>query len=205
MKFILQSFFIILSFIFIFIWQNTSLSEYTIPALGFLIFLFLLTSVKKKGLPKNESLLIFVLNTVIFLLIFSTGGFSSSLFFILYFLAFGIAFVFEPETVFVFILGTILVFLSFALKDNVLENLIRLGSLVIISPLAYFFGREYRHEEKQQANIEAMQERAKDAADTISKDVEEILEEEKQSLKGKDVEKLNEILEETEDLRQESK
>lgn len=209
MRLFLQSLLIIFSFVFIFTWQNTALSEYTIPAIGFLIFLFLLTSVKKKNLsPKimgNESVLIFILNTVIFLLIFSTGGFSSSLFFILYFLAFGIAFVFEPETVFVFVLGTILIFLPNALKDNIPENLLRLGSLVILSPLAYLFGKEYRHEQKQEENLEAIKERTKEAADTISKDVEEILEEEKQSLKGKDLEKLNEILEETEDLRQESK
>src|SRR3989344_838698 len=117
MKLFIQSLVLIISFAIIYIWQKTPLSEYTIPALGFLVFLFILTSARKKKISavgsftKSESTLIFTLNTVIFLLIFSTGGFSSSLFFILYFLGFGIAFIFEPQTVFVFTLGAFLIFL----------------------------------------------------------------------------------------------
>lgn len=210
MKLFLQSLLLIISFLLIFVWQKTFLSGYTIPALGFLVFLFILTSAGKKkisvaGFTKSESTLIFTLNTIIFLLIFSTGGFSSSLFFILYFLGFGIAFIFEPETVFVFTLGAFLIFLPDTLRDNVTDNLLRIGSLVLISPLAYFFGKSYRREEKQQSHIEEMEERTKDAADTISSDVEEVLENEKKNLKIEDVEKLNNILEETEDLREETK
>lgn len=54
---------------------------------------------------------IFLLNTVIFLLIFSTGSIDSGLFFLLYFLGFGIAFVFEPAVTFIFIVGTVFIFL----------------------------------------------------------------------------------------------
>ena len=71
-------------------------------------------------------------------------------------------------------------------------------------PLAYFFGKEYRRNQKDEEEIEALEERSKDAADTISKDIEEVLKDEKSSLKEKDIEKLNEVLEETEDLRAES-
>lgn len=208
MKFFLQSLLLIFSFIVIFVWQNTVLSQYTIPALGFLIFIFLLTSARKKSLVNiggNEPLVIFILNSVIFLFIFSTGGFSSTLFFLLYFLCFGIAFVFRPAAVFVFALGAFLVFLPDAVKENVMENMLKIGSLFLIAPLAYFFGREYRKDEIQQSHIEAMDERTKEAADTISKDVEEVLTSEKDKLKSQDVEKLNEILEETEDLREETK
>ena len=148
---------------------------------------------------------IFLLNTVILLLIFSTGGINSVLFFLLYFLCFGIAFVFEPAVIFIFVLGVILVFVPDVIKGDLLVSSLKLGSLLLISPLAFFFGNEYRRNDKQTTEIEALEERTKDAADIIAKDSEVVIKDEKEALKSEDMEKLNEILEETEDLRAESK
>lgn len=208
MKLILQAIVLIMSFAIVFVWQNTGLLSYTIPLLGLLIFLYLIVSVRKKGngflsLGGEGPWGIFILNTLILLLIFSTGSISSPLFFLLYFLGFGIAFVFEPAVTFIFVLGAILIFLPDALIGDTLGNFIKLGSLLLISPLAYFFGKEYRKEDLQDEKIEALEERTKEAADTISQSVEEVVKSEKQNLKREDVEKLNEVLEETEDLRQE--
>ncbi|MBI3092903.1 MAG: hypothetical protein HYZ02_01555 [Candidatus Levybacteria bacterium] len=202
MLFLRQSLLLLLSFVFVFVWQKTPLSDYTIQALGFLIFLFLLLSARRKEfnlanvISKRDFLSIFTLNTLILLFIFSTGGLSSPLFFLLYFLGFGIAFVFEPATVFIFILGAILVFLAEALTGDIMGNFLRLGSLALISPLAFFFGREYRKGEKQAEQIEK-------TSQAIKKDVAGVLENEKQAIKSEDVEKLNDILEETEKLKKE--
>jgi hypothetical protein len=147
---------------------------------------------------------IFILNTIILLLIFSTGSLNSLVFFLLYFLGFGIAFVFEPAITFVFVLGVILVFMPDILKTDLIISLSRVGSLLLISPLAYFFGKEYRKTDKQETKLEALEERTEDAADTISEDVAGVLKDEKANLKSEDVDKLNEVLEETEDLRAES-
>lgn len=202
MLFLRQSLLLLLSFVFVFVWQKTPLSDYTIQALGFLIFLFLLLSARRKEfnlanvISKRDFLSIFTLNTLILLFIFSTGGLSSPLFFLLYFLGFGIAFVFEPTTVFIFILGAILVFLAEALTGDIMGNFLRLGSLALISPLAFFFGREYRKGEKQAEQIEK-------TSQAIKKDVAGVLENEKQAIKSEDVEKLNDILEETEKLKKE--
>ncbi len=62
--------------------------------------------------------------------------------------------------------------------------------------------RLYRKQEKQGEKVEAIEERAQNSADTIAQDVDEVLKEEK-SLKTESAQRLNEILEETEDLRQE--
>lgn len=200
MLFLRQSLLLLVSFVFVFVWQKTPLSDYTIQALGFLIFLFLLLSARRKEfnlanvISKRDFLSIFTLNTLILLFIFSTGGLSSPLFFLLYFLGFGIAFVFEPTTVFIFILGAILVFLAEALTGDIMGNFLRLGSLGLISPLAFFFGREYRKGEKQTEQIEK-------TSQAIKKDVAGVLENEKQAIKSEDVEKLNDILEETEKLK----
>lgn len=127
------------------------------------------------------------------------------LFFLLYFLGFSIAFVFEPGVVFTFMLGAVLVFLPDALKNDLMGNFVKVGSLVLICPLAFFFGREYRREEKQEKQIETLKEKSVKAADRITDDVDDILEEEKDTLKEEDVEKLDDILEETEEIRNETK
>lgn len=210
MKILLQSAVLILSFVFVFVWKETPLISYTVPLSGALIVLYILFSARKKGkgflqMGGEGPWGIFFLNTVILLLIFSTGGIDSVLFFLLYFLGFGIAFVFEPAVTFVFVLGVILVFVPDAIKGDLLVNSLKLGSLILISPLAFFFGNEYRRNDKQSEAIEGLEERTKEAANTISEDIEDVIKDEKANLKGEDLEKLNEILEETEDLREESK
>ncbi len=209
MKLFLQSLTIISSFIAIFIWQNSPLKDYTVQLLGLFIVLYFIVAGRKGGkgfltLGGDGYLGVFILNTLIFLLIFSTGGINSALFFVLYFLAFGIAFVFDPKTIFIFVAGSIVIFAP-EVGFDLTTNLLKLGSLALISPLAYFFGREYRRSDIQDEKMNALEERTNEAADTISKDVEEIIEDEKQVLDKKDIEKLSEVLEETEDLRSESK
>jgi len=210
MKFLLQAAVLILSFVIVFVWHNSSLADYTVSFLGILIVLYMVLSLRKRGkgflnMGGEGPWGIFILNTVIFLLIFSTGSLNSPLFFLLYFLGFGIAFVFEPAMTFVFVLGAIMIFIPDALKTDTLVNLLKIGSLILISPLAFFFGREYRTNDQKEEEIEALEERSKDAADTISEDIEEIIKDEKANIKSEDLDKLNEVLEETEDLREESK
>jgi signal transduction histidine kinase len=210
MKIVLQALVLIFSFVFVFVWKETPLVNYTVALSGVLIVGYILLSARKKGkgfinMGGEGPWGIFFLNTVILLLIFSTGGIDSVLFFLLYFLGFGIAFVFEPMLIFVFVLGVILIFVPDAIKGDLLVNSLKLGSLLLISPLAFFFGIEYRKNDKEDEAIEALEERTKEAADTISEDIEEVIKDEKANLKSEDMEKLNEILEETEDLREESK
>ena len=210
MKLLWQSVTLILSFSIVFIWQNSPLKDFTVQMLGLLIALYLIIAAKGRGkafltLGGGGYYGIFILNTLIFLLIFATGGLNSNLFFVLYFLAFGIAFIFDPLTVLVFIAGTFLVFFPELWDMELSQSLLKLGSLALISPLAYFFGREYKARDIASEKVNALKERTKEAADNISEDIDEVLGDEKANLRQKDVEKLNEVLEETEDLREESR
>nr|MBI5455989.1 hypothetical protein [Candidatus Levybacteria bacterium] len=209
MKLVRQSAVLILSFVIVFLWQKTELSAFTVPFLGLLITVYLIVSTRKKGKAfltlGGGPLGIFILTTLVLLLIFSTEGINSALFFLLYFVGFGIAFVFEPATTFVFAIASFLLFFPDTSRPDAVNNLLKLGSLLLISPLAYFFGKEYRKSDKQDEEIEKLKERSVDSADTISEDIEEVIKDEKQNLKDKDMGKLNEVLEETEDLRQEAK
>lgn len=85
---------------------------------------------------------------------------------------------------------------AFSAKD--LGEIAKLSSLLLIAPLAFFFGQDFRKRAK-------LSQASKETANVIAQDVGKVLKEEKQVLKEKDVEKLNEILEKTEELREEAK
>lgn len=204
MKVYYQALLVLASFVLVFVWQNSGLAQYTIPMVGFLVFLFLLISIRSKtkmnfGGPAN----FFLLNSVILLLIFSTGGLSSTLFFILYFLLFAASFIMDPRVVFIIPVGALLVFWNQIFTGDVTENLIKIGSLILITPLAYFFGIQFAKNQKQDDEVIQTKERAVGAADEISKDVDDVIKSGAQKLSDTEINKLNEILQEAEDLRQE--
>jgi len=153
MKFIKQSLILLLSFAFVFLWQQTILSQYTIHTFVVLVLIYLLLTARKKNFDllniSGDYPSVFVLTTMILLLVFSTGGLTSMLFFLLYFLGFGITFVFEPSLVFIFIIGVVLVFLPSALNNDVVGNFLSLGSLLLIAPFAFIFGRHIKEDEKE--------------------------------------------------------
>jgi hypothetical protein len=209
MSLAVQSATLAISFAVVYIWENSPLKDNSFQLLGLLIALYLILVARKKGrtlfqIGEHGNVGIFILNTLVLLLIFSTGGLDSPLFFILYFIAFGIAFVFDPLMVFVFIAGAVLVFIPQVGTINASADILKIASIVLVSPLAYFFGREYRKSDSQDEQLNATIEREKEAADIISKDVKDLIEAEKGLLKNEDLEKLNEILEEAQDLREES-
>lgn len=209
MKLLLHTLVLIFSFGLIFAWEQGPFNTYTVQLLAVMILLYLVIQLLRRRRGKTEPLFdgifdVFALNTSIFLLIYATGQMVSWFFFLLYFLGFGITFIFEPATVFVYALGTIGIFIPEIIKNGgSLGEYIQLGSFLLMSPLPYFFGKEYRDREEENDAIEELTERSGEAGTTIAQDVETVLKEEK-NLKEKDVEKLNEILEESEDLRSES-
>ncbi len=204
MKKYLEGALVALCFVFVYLWQIIGFSKYSIPAIGFLVFLFILLSFKSK---KNFSLggpLNFLLLTVVLLLfILSTGGLNSALFFLLYFLLFAISFSLNPKTVFIFPIGVLIIFFNDVFKADVTTNVIKVASLFLLSPLAYFFGTFYKRGEVQQDEVIKTKERAVEASQVITEDVEEIIEDNKEKLSEKDMQKLDDILEEAQDLREE--
>lgn len=205
MKLLYQSLVLILSFAAIFAWQQTIASQYTIQTFGFLVFIYLLLYFSKR-LSHAKILFggvwdIFILNTLVVLVVFATNGLSGGMFFFLYFLAFGIAFVFQPWTILVFDAGAILVFLQQALSSgDVTSNFIKLGTLLLISPLAIFFSLQYQKNEFLEVDKQTQEARDNDVADEITDDAEEVLKNEK-SLSKQDRKRLEDVVKEADDLR----
>lgn len=157
MIFFWQSLFLLLSFLFIFLLQRTILADYIIQlliALGSIyILLCVITSFIRRRFRLltiiNEVWSILFLNTIIILLIIGTGIFSSPLFFLLYFLIFGIALAFDPKIVFVFLTGCVLILFEHAIQNDVVGNFIRIGSLLLAAPFAFIFGKDIHEREKK--------------------------------------------------------
>lgn len=207
-KLLWQSLLLLFSFGFVFVWQATDLSQYTIQTMAVFIVLFLAVSIRKRKntaekITANESLSIILLNVVILLLVMATRNFSSSFFFLLYFLAFGVAFLLEPAIIVVFILGLIFVFFPYLFSDDVTGNIIKLVSVGLIGPIAYFFGREFKQGEEQAEEIDAIRREAQQKAKQIENDVADIIKE-NPTVKGKTAEKLTDILEESDELEKET-
>ena len=121
--------------------QNQTLAPFLpqVIALTSLIIILFLSLSHRLPLP----LVIFILNIIVY----STGGLSSFLFFLIYFLLFSLSFQNTPPVNLIFSLITI-IFYSYSLDS--LSSLIQLFSLLLITPLTYFIS----HQQQLQKNTE---------------------------------------------------
>lgn len=175
MKLFTQSATLLFSFLFVLIVISTPLSDYMVPILGVIITLSVIFIILMRRAKRHDDLFVgsnkevATITIAVMLAIFLTGGLSSNLYFLLYFLIFGIVFLFEPATVFIMLLGMLTVFFGEATNGNLLPSIVKLGSLVFFSPIAYFFGREFAKKHTEDEAID-------DKTGQIIEDVEAIRE-----------------------------
>jgi hypothetical protein len=200
MKTFKESVVITISISLIFLILNTPLISFTMPILGFIIIFSTAYLILKRRTRKGNDLFIGSypeIASIIICLVLAisiTGGIQSNLFFLLYFLLFGIAFLFEPLTIFVFVLGIGAIFLQQALTNDVFNNFMKLGSVLLLSPLAFFFGRELKSREEERRAIDEQTEIIlEDAEDLKSRPGQKTFEEE---------EDIDEIIETASELKE---
>ena len=149
-----DSLIIIIICLLTFLWSKTSLGGFS---LQFSALLFLLFVLIKRFLKKSVAFI--PLETIFFtilvlLLVFNTGGLSSPLFFLFYFLLFALSLLLEPQIALTLALTLIVIFLIDLKEIESLESLIPLFSLPFITPLAVFFGREHQKLEKTEKELD---------------------------------------------------
>ena len=122
--------------------QSESLTPFLpqIIALTSLIIILLLIFAHRFFIP----IVIFILN----LIVLSTGGISSFLFFLIYFLLFSLSFQSQPTQSLIYSLITI-IFYSTSLSS--ISSFIQLFSLLLITPLTYFISREQETSQKTES------------------------------------------------------
>ncbi len=202
----MDSLVILVSFILVFLWKKSEFAVYTVPLLGILVSIYLLFSLRRKlgskkrsfsqdRRDKNQLLSVFLLNTSALLIILSTGGLHSALFFLLYFINFYLALMLVPETAFVFTIAVIILFFPEVVEGNLFANGIKIFSLVFLCPLAYFFGKGLQVSERKEIVIEQ-------SASKIEKDVSELVKSQGKDFKEENIDKLHDIVEQAKKLEQ---
>lgn len=139
-----------LTSVIIFFWTQSPLAEYNFQFVAILAILFLIS--RKIA---DDQLLAHPVNLIIFtavtlLLISETGGLESPIFFIVYFLLFGTALLSSTPIVLTL---TLLIMIFFSPSLTSINAAIQLASLLLITPLAVFFGQQYLQLLNQQGEI----------------------------------------------------
>lgn len=121
--------------------QNLYITQ--IIALISIVFIFL--SLFKKTIS------IHLIAFIICLIVFDSQGLNSPFFFLIYFLLFTIAFQNPPTTTLSFSLALILLLSN---TFDSIESIIPLASLLFVTPLAWFIGKQYLDKTKTDSDIE---------------------------------------------------
>ncbi len=141
--FLIQTFWLSLTVLLTWIWNNRPFFA-NLNLLFVLVLTFLYLTVKII-LGRKKPFANLLLNTLIFIsalltIISSTGGLGSSFFFLTYFLLFAAALIFDPATTLTLSLALALYFANNLTSSHAALQLL---SLLLFTPLAIFFGRQY--------------------------------------------------------------
>ena len=119
---------------------NPQLSVYNLQLMAaFILFYFLSHFLSKSG-ATTATIDAVIFTAVILLLVHTTGDLTSPVFFLIYFLLFAVALLFEP-LISLTLTGALI---AFFLQPTITPTMaIQLFSIVLILPLAIFVGRQY--------------------------------------------------------------
>lgn len=169
-----QSLFLGFTVLFTYTWtHHPGLSAYNLQLSAFLIVAYfaLRLFVKSTKLFNLESTIILVMITL--LLVFSTGGLTSPLFFLLDFLLFALVLLFEPSLTAILATIIILIFVGEQLIGQTTDfvtgiALTNLVSLTLITPLALLFGRKFMESQQAAGKIKILEKEIQaDQEDTL--------------------------------------
>ena len=139
-----------------FIISQTTLSSYLLQSIAFctvLYFLIEIGSRKNKITPQTKLTSSFILFTFItYLILFSTGSLFSPAFFLLYFLLFGVAFIFGSYMTIVVSLISITIFLATP-KKEFLSEILQILSIILIAPVSFLFAKFYEKSKEEETKV----------------------------------------------------
>ena len=178
-KFLVHSLFLLLAVVIAFLWTNSpTLSVYTLQLVAIFVLLFFINQFlrqRKQNSQANLTLDAVIFTMVVMLLVYSTGGLTSPLFFLVYFLMFGLALLFEPLVTVSLALAIILLFVITPTTQQPLTEVLQLFSLILITPLALFFGSQYLKVLESEEKIKILKEESEILEEQIKKEETDIL------------------------------
>ena len=136
----------VVTVILAFVISVSPLSGYGLQIAAFMVIIYMLTSflIRKRVLSTDlrVTLDVIVFSLTVSLLLFTTGGFNSPVFFLSYFLLFGVSLFASPVTATAITVTFALLFIVTPKQDFWID-LLQMGSLLAISPLSIIFGKQY--------------------------------------------------------------
>ncbi len=156
---------------------KTPIAEYSLQISGLLVAAYMLISflIRKKFLTvaSRVSFDIFVFSFAVSFLLFTTGGFTSPIFFLTYFLLFGIALLSAPTTSIVAALSFAILFVLTPRADFWTE-ILQIASLLSIAPISAMFGNLYIQILKNEQKIQVLKNVSQDFIEEIKSQEEEV-------------------------------
>lgn len=141
-QFIIHTVFLISALLLTVGWTNNlTLAPYTLQLIGILVIFYFLNHLwQTNKFRLTTSIDAMVFSTVTLLLVYQTGGLTSPLFYLIYILLFGLSLLLSPLVTLIF---SLLLSVIFYPQANNLNALLQIIGLLLMSPLALFFGRQY--------------------------------------------------------------
>ncbi len=158
-----HTFILSVAIFFIFVWtQSPVLNSYNLQLTGALILLYFGSKYLIRRVGSTLMIETVMLISVVLLLIFSSGGLNSPIFFVLFFLLFGIALLFDPYQAAIasFLLVSLFLWTNFSNLSSIM--IIDLVSLILMAPLAIIFGNSYLKYLQSEGKISLLKEAIKD-------------------------------------------
>jgi len=180
MSFLLHSLFLLTAVVLAFFWTSQpTLSLYTLQLVALFVLVFFANQLvgRRAGGGNRTNLTIdaVIFTLVTLLLVISTGGLTSPLFFLLYFLMFGLSLLFEP-LISLSLTGTMILFFAISpTGKSSLEEILQLFSLIMVTPLAIFFGKQYLQVLKDEEKVKILEEEGEILTKEIQKDETDVL------------------------------
>jgi len=153
-----------------FIISQSPFSAFSLQITGLTVSLYIVVSflIRKKIVSINVKVMsdIIIFSFAVSLILFSTGGFNSPIFFLTYFLLFGLSLLSSPITsVVAAIIFTVLFVLS--PRTDLWMEILQIISLIAIAPISAVFGRQYLEIVKDEQKISALKNVSQDFAEEI--------------------------------------
>lgn len=173
-RFLMHTILLIASSTGVYFWLSSPLEQYTLQLVAVLILLYFgshwLRSHRPKWFHKSTITIdVTILTSMILLLVTETGSLASPLFFLCYFLLFGVAMLYEIEATLI-LTGVFILYFLFLPTTNLgdLAHLSELLALIMITPLAIFTGHQYETSlEEKQARINLANHVKNEETDTL--------------------------------------
>ena len=156
---------------------KTPASDYSLQISGIMVAFYVMISflTRKQLLDPGSRVVfdIFIFSFAVSLLLFSTGGFTSPVFFLAYFLLFGISLLSGPSTSLIAALSFAILFILTP-KTDFWTEMLQIASLLAIAPISVVFGKQYLEILKGEQKIKVLKNVSQDFIDEIKSQEKEV-------------------------------